>query len=193
MHWKPSEKRFVILLQIPDLVRIRLAPYEIPWTAILSSMCYRSSTGRWPVWAWDYLCNKRTFCCFVFCSKTVFGVENKRDLTPLSLSVQNVSEVRTAHYGLFLLQTHETVRILTSHCTSVDTTQLVLLHTHRATVCVYCERWAETLRRHWYCHCYRRMLHLMAELFSSQSSDEQEQPLLQQSTLTTLWSAQPRT
>ena len=27
------EKRYLILLQIPDLARIRLAPYEIPWAA----------------------------------------------------------------------------------------------------------------------------------------------------------------
>ena len=30
---KHHEKRFMILLQIPDLARIRLAPYEIPWLA----------------------------------------------------------------------------------------------------------------------------------------------------------------
>ena len=159
-------------------------------------MCYRSRTGRWPVWARDYLCNKRAFRCF-FCSKKRFVVGKQSwSHGPESPSLKRF---RTAHYGLFL-HTHETetVRLLTCHCTSVDTTQLVS-YTRPLLPCVYCETWAETSRRHWHWHCHRRMLHVywssfkvhFLSLFSSQARlaerrTKLEQPLLQQGTLTTL-------
>ena len=70
------------------------------WVQCVAEPAQEDSRG--PVWARDYLCNKRTFRCF-FCSKWAFwGRRNKRDLTAPShcQRVWKVSDLNSS--GLFL-------------------------------------------------------------------------------------------